>query len=80
MIPKLPPKQAKRRREAKFAEDFLDERSRAIHAYLSQVLSLQSQAQDEHDHGGLDEAERAKDDTSGLSAAVLGHALRPLLR
>jgi hypothetical protein len=82
MIPKLPPKEAKRRGEAKFAEDFLGERSRAIHAYLSQVLALQSQAQDEHDRGGgLDEAEPPKDDlASGLSAAVLGHAVRPLLR
>ncbi len=82
MIPKLPPKEAKRRGEAKFAEDFLDERSRAVHAYLSQVLALQSQAQDERDRGGgLDEEGPSKDDLApGLSADVLGHALRPLLR
>lgn len=83
-MPKLPPKEAKRRGEAKFADDFLEERGRAVHGYLSQMLALQSQSQTERDReretdtgfGG----EASKDElASGLTAALIGHALRPLL-
>ena len=83
MMPKLPPKEAKRRGEAKFADDFLEERSRAVHAYLSQVLALQSQSQTEREREKETKRDRDRGldgDASGLTAALMGHALRPLLR
>ena len=74
--------EAKRRGQAKFADEFLADRARAVHAYLTQVLALKRQAQDAHDsaNGNSGAGDGEHDLATGLSAAVLGHALRPLLR